>query len=287
MDSSPIGMNGMMDGSTANNNWIISLILIAAAIVVSIGLIIYFAYSKDGKNQETTRTKLGSVKTQKIKGRLSTGHAKLDTILYGGIPPKFAVALTMPESDEGNQLIKKFVETGTKSNEITFYVTISPDFATDLARKFPSTFYLFVANPQAEILIAKAPNMFALNGIENLTEISIALNKAFRKIGSAQEGPRRICLNVISDVLLKHGSVLTRKWLSELVVALKSEGFTTLAVINPQMHSSEEVHSILGLFDGEINISERETVKEFRSFLKIKRMSSQKYLKNEIELSED
>ena len=55
----------------------------------------------------------------------------------------------------------------------------------------------------------------------------------------------------------------------------------------PQMHSSKDVHSILGLFDGEINISERETIKEFRRFLKIKRMSSQKYLKNEVDLSED
>lgn len=87
--------------------------------------------------------------------------------------------------------------------------------------------------------------------------------------------------------MLEHGSVLTRKWLSELIVALKSEGFTILAVMNPQMHSSEDVYSILGLFDGEIDITERESVKEFRRFLKIKRMSSQKYLKNEIELSEN
>lgn len=276
----------MGNGSTAYN-WIISLILIAAAIVVSIGLIIYFVYPKDGKSEETNRVILSNIKTQKIKGRLPTGHKKLDTLLYGGIPPKYAVALTMPTNDYGNQLIEKFVETGAKNNEITFYVTIDPSFATDLARKFPSNFYLFVANLQTKILLEQAPNVFVLNGIENLTEINIALTKAFRKKEFTQKSPRRICLNVISDVLLEHGSVLTRKWLSELIVALKSEGFTILAVMNPQMHSSEEVHSILGLFDGEISVSERETAKELRSFLKIKRMSSQRYLKNEIELSED
>jgi KaiC/GvpD/RAD55 family RecA-like ATPase len=284
IDSSPAGMDGMMgDGSTANNNWIISLILIAAAIVVSIGLIIYFAYPKDGKSEGTRRATLSNIKTQKIKGRLPTGHKKLDTLLYGGVPPKFAVALTMPINDYGNQLIEKFVETGAKNNEITFYITIDPSFATELARKFPSNFYLFVANPQTKILLEKAPNVFALNGIENLTEINIILTKVFRKTEPTQKSPRRICINIISDVLLEHGSVLTRKWLSELIVAMKSEGFTILAVMNPQMHSSEEVQSILGIFDGEINISER----EFRSFLKIKRMSSQRYLKNEIELSED
>ena len=101
------------------------------------------------------------------------------------------------------------------------------------------------------------------------------------------KGPRRICLNVISDILLEHGPVRTRKWLSELLSLLYSEGFTVLAVINPKMHPSEDVQAILGLFDGEINIRERETVKELQRFIKIKRMSNQKYLKNEIVLTED
>lgn len=277
----------MMGGGSTANNWIISLILIGAAIIVSIGLIIYLFYQKDDKSEETKRGTISNIKTQKIKGRLSTGYPKLDTLLYGGIPPKFAVALTMPESDEGNQLITTFIKTGAEKNEITFFVTIDPSFAKELARKFPFTFYLFVANPQSKLLLENAPNVFALNNVENLTEINIALTKAFQKTVTTQKSPRRICLNIISDVLLDHGPVLTRKWLSELIVTLKSEGFTILAVINPKMHSSEDIHSILGLFDGEINISERETVKEFKRFLKITRMSSQKYLKDEIELSAD
>jgi hypothetical protein len=35
---------------------------------------------------------------------------------------------------------------------------------------------------------------------------------------------------------------------------LKSEGFTTLAVFDPEMHSPQESRAILDLFDGEINI---------------------------------
>ena len=57
--------------------------------------------------------------------------------------------------------------------------------------------------------------------------------------------------------------------------------------MNPQMHSPEDVQAILGLFEGEINIRERETVKELKRFLKIKRMSNKKKLKNEIVLTED
>ncbi len=101
------------------------------------------------------------------------------------------------------------------------------------------------------------------------------------------EGPKRICLNIVSDVLLQHGSVVTRKWLAELVPALNSDGFTILAVINPQMHSSEDIYALLGLFNGEITIRESETVKELKRYLKIKRLSNQQYLKNEILLTEE
>jgi hypothetical protein len=44
------------------------------------------------------------------------------------------------------------------------------------------------------------------------------------------------------------------------------------------MHPSEELYAILGLFDGEINIYERGA----EQFLKIKRMSNQKYLDDEL-----
>jgi hypothetical protein len=49
------------------------------------------------------------------------------------------------------------------------------------------------------------------------------------------------------------------------------------------MHPPEELHAILGLFDGEISIYE----KGAEEFLKIKRMSNQKYLKDELLLREE
>jgi hypothetical protein len=64
---------------------------------------------------------------------------------------------------------------------------------------------------------------------------------------------------------------------------LKSEDFTTLAVVDPKMHPPEELYAILGLFDGEINIHE----KGAEQFLKIKRMSNQKYLENELLLKKE
>jgi hypothetical protein len=196
------------------------------------------------------------------------------------------VALTSPSCDERDSLIKSYLETGAKKGEPTFYLATDPGLAGFLPEEYPSNFYLFVCNPQAEAIVKSAPNVFTLKGVENLTNINIALTQAIRKLDPTQKSPRRVCLGLVSDVLLQHGTVQTRKWLTELLTQLRSAGFTTLAVIDPQMHPSEQLHAILGLFDGEVNIREAETKKGLARFLKVKRMSSQKYLKDETLLTE-
>jgi hypothetical protein len=66
--------------------------------------------------------------------------------------------------------------------------------------------------------------------------------------------------------------VTTRKWLGSLLPDLKSKGFTTLVVINPEMHPPEEVQLILGTFVGEIRIVKKEeTYKGLEKFLRIRK----------------
>jgi hypothetical protein len=81
--------------------------------------------------------------------------------------------------------------------------------------------------------------------------------------------------------LLQHHAVNTRKWLNSLLTTLKSKGFTILAVVDPQMHPPEEAQAVLSLFDGEIAIQEKVTEKGIGRFLKIKRLSNQRYNKDE------
>jgi predicted ATPase/KaiC/GvpD/RAD55 family RecA-like ATPase len=223
----------------------------------------------------------------KPTGFVVTGCAVLDKLMFGGIPPNFAVALTSPFCDERDSLIKSFLETGAKKGEPTFYLTTDPSIAGILVEEFPSGFYMFVCNPQAEIIVKKRPNVYALKGVENLTNINIALTQAIRKINPTLKTPKRICIGLLSDILLQQGPLQTRKWLTELLTQLRSAGFTTLAVIDPLMHSTEHLHAVLGLFDGEVNIREAETDKGSSRFLKVKRMSSQKYLKDETRLTEE
>lgn len=162
---------------------------------------------------------------------------------------------------------------------------MDPDTAKLFAEEFPSNFHLFVCNPPAYAIVKEAPNVFKLKGVENLTDISIALTSAIRKLEPSLKGPRRICLDLVSDVLLQHHAVQTRRWLTSLLAELKSTGFTTLAVIDPQMHPSEELHAILGLLDGDINIYEKETDEGLRKYLRIKKMGNSKYLEDELPLS--
>ncbi len=215
---------------------------------------------------------------------IATGCGDLDDLLLGGIPENYTVVLTSPSCDERDLLIKRFLEAGAKKGEVTFYVTIDPGGVKTLARKHQSNFFLFVCNPAADAIIKSLPNVSKLKGVKNLTDISIALTSTFRRLNKSPKGPRRACIEIISDVLLEHHAASTRKWLTALIPKLKSRGFTTLAVMNPQMHPPQEVQAILGLFEGEINIYEKETKKGLRKHLKVKKMANQRYLDSETPL---
>ena len=55
----------------------------------------------------------------------------------------------------------------------------------------------------------------------------------------------------------------------------------------PEIHPPEEVRAISGLFEGEINIHEKETEKGSEKYLKIKKMINQKYLEEELLLKKE
>jgi KaiC/GvpD/RAD55 family RecA-like ATPase len=220
-------------------------------------------------------------------GCVATGYADLDKLLYGGIPSDCAVVLTSLSCNERDLLVKSFLEAGAKKGEVAFYVTINPGSAKNLAEEYQSNFWLFVCNAQADAIVKDAPNVVKLKGVENLTDISIALTTAIRKLDPSQKAARRICLGLVSDVLLQHHTIQTRRWLAGLIPELQSEGFTILATMNPQIHPSQELQAILDVFEGEISIYEKETEKGLEKFLKIKKMSNHKYMENELPLKKE
>jgi predicted transcriptional regulator/KaiC/GvpD/RAD55 family RecA-like ATPase len=217
-----------------------------------------------------------------LPDRVSTGYAILDDLLLGGIPKNYAVILASPSCDEKEILVRKFLEAGAQNAEVTFYITTNPDEARALADRYQSDFYLIICNPQANTIVRNLHNISVLKGTENLNDINIALAGALRKLDEKSSGSRRACVEIVSDVLLQHRAVQTRKWLSGLIPELKAKGFTTLAVINPYMHSQEEVQAVLGLFEGEISLYERESSEGPEKFLRVRKMHNQRYVEHEV-----
>jgi predicted ATPase len=107
--------------------------------------------------------------------------------------------------------------------------------------------------------ISPARNILPGKSIDNLTDLNLQMFEAVASIH-----PKRIVLDILSDVLLRHKALLTRKWLTELLERLRSKNITVLAVVNPHMHSEEEVQAVVGLFEGNIELVEGEKDKLLR-----------------------
>jgi hypothetical protein len=217
-----------------------------------------------------------------LPNRVSTGYAELDDLLLGGLPKNYTVLLTSASCDERDLLVERFIGEGLKERQIVFFATSQASGLQDIVKKYPATFYLLVCNPQADTMIQSLPNVFKVSGIENLTDINIVLASAFRKLDESPGSTRRICLEIVSDVLLQHHAVQTRRWLSGFIPELKSKAFTTLAVVDPEMHSPQEFRAVQDLFEGEINICEKDSADGPRKYLRIRKMHNQRYSDKEL-----
>jgi KaiC/GvpD/RAD55 family RecA-like ATPase len=213
-----------------------------------------------------------------LADRVSTGTRELDSLLLGGIPKEYAVVLTGSPSDERELLIKNFLEAGTGEGQNSFYVTTEATGLEYLLEK-PS-FNLFLCNPKPKLDIADLPNVTKVRGKTDLTNLNIALLRSYRSV--EQSSGKRICIDTVSDILLEYGVKATRKWLAELNTDLVSKGFTVLAVVNPLMHTSEELNSILDLFDGELSLSQSGDPLQCRRFICVKNLRNQDYIKNPV-----
>jgi KaiC/GvpD/RAD55 family RecA-like ATPase len=238
-------------------------------------------HSKGARPPEAVTDDRSMQTPKRLPGRVATGNPVLDDLLCGGIPENYAVALTAPAGAERDSLVVGFLKQGVDANEVAFLVTADPGLAKSLT-KSDGNAHLFICNPQANADLRNHPNTVTLKGVENLTDISIALSSAISRLDPSRTGPKRIAIELLSDVLLRHHAVQTRRWLTALITELKSKKFTVMAVMDPRIHPSEELYAILGLFDGEISLHEKETERGVRRYLKVTRMGDQEYMDSEL-----
>lgn len=217
-----------------------------------------------------------------LPNRVTTGHERLDSLLLGGIPENYAVILTSPSCDERDLLVRRFLKAGIDEGQTTFFVTTKAFRFADLIEEQQPNFYVLICNPEVDQIVTNRPNVLAFRGVENLTEINIALTRALRGSIVSANTPRRFCNEIVSDVLLQHQALKTRKWLSGLLAELRSNNFTVLAVMDVGMHLEQESRAVLDLFDGEISISDKGNVR----FVRVRRLAKEEYLDSELPVDE-
>jgi len=222
-------------------------------------------------NNRNGISKSAKLTTQEQIQTISTGYENLDRLLNGGIKRNYIVALTTPSCDETDLLIHRFLDNSLKSENSTLYMTTKINGEREILEKYPESFFYIICNPQMDENNQDNQNVYRVGGVDNLTEINLKTTNVLQKMNETKKG-KVVCMDIISDILLQHGLVTTRKWLIDFIARMRSNSMTTIMILNSQMHSKEDLESILGLFDGQIDVWEQGMREIARKQLKVKRM---------------
>ena len=212
---------------------------------------------------------------------LSTGYQDLDDMLGGGIPLGFAVLFLAQSYDERDLLIRKAIESNVAKGGPTFYLSTDISKTEDLARTFPRGFYAM--SPMAEKMAPEFQNVIKIPDVGDLSNLSISANQ-FIDSHSDERGGNLLTIDLLTDLLLRNKAVTTRKWLTEFIAKHKSKHFTILSTLDPTVTSKEDSQAIIGVFEGVIEIYERQLQERSRRFLVVKKMYDHDYSEDELML---
>jgi KaiC/GvpD/RAD55 family RecA-like ATPase len=214
----------------------------------------------------------------------STGYLELDSLLGGGLPYGHAVLLVSPPCDERDLLFRRIIESSLSLGNSVLFMSRDFERSQDLARKYTSNFY--VLTTQADKIALGSHNISKISNVLNLNDLNISFSNALDATPHLSER-KILIIDLLSDVLLEHKALTTRKWLDDFIARRKSEGFTILATLNPLISSAQESQTIIDLFDGVIDIYEKQLRERSRRFLIIKKMYGRKYMESELMLDKD
>lgn len=228
---------------------------------------------------------IAPAKTVQSPSIISTGYADLDKALGGGIPEKFGVVIVSPSYDERDLLLRKVVNSALSSGKLAILLSNDIGRTEDLTSRYPNGFYAL--SPQADRII-HGPNLLKIPSFENFNDANISLALALKDVIAKEKATKRIMIiDILSDLLLRHKSILTRRWLTDFVGKRKAEGFTIIATLNPLTTTKEETQSIIDFFDGVIEIFEKPLAERTRRFLIIRKMYGQRYSDGEVLMDKD
>ena len=257
----------------------IVIVLLAASVLV-------------GKRRKQATTLLGDKQvtitpnqkpSEQASQSILTGYNELDSLLGGGLPEGYSILILSEPCDEMDLIIRKLIQSTISQDYSVFFVSRDVIKTQHLIGRYPTNFYAF--NPMADKM-PTSPNLFKISGVENLSDLNISLGKAMEPL-LKETSKRLLILDVISDALIEHKGLTTRKWLNDFIAKRKADGFTILGIFNPNIVSKADAQAIIDLFDGVIEVFEKGLRERARRFLIIKRMYGRKYAEKEIMLDKE
>jgi KaiC/GvpD/RAD55 family RecA-like ATPase len=215
---------------------------------------------------------------------ISTGYSELDNVLAGGLPIGYAILLVSPPCDERDLLTRKIIESSLAMGSQIFFLSRDLVRTQDFVNRYGKDFHVF--SSQADKLTAAGGRVYKIQDLQNLSDLNISFTKAVEDLPKNLP-PKLIMIDILSDILLEHKALTTRKWLDGFIGKRKVEGFTIIGVLNPLISSQQDTQTIMDLFDGIIEIYERELKERARRFLIVKKMYGRKYVDTELMLDKD
>ena len=220
------------------------------------------------------------------RGRVSTGYRPLDEALHGGYPEGYAVLLSSPSFDERDLLLRRFLESDADTG-LTIHLTRDFERVADLAAAHRNNFYVVVCNSSESV--PEMRNVVQTPTCDDLCSVNIAISSLLQRAEPhlTDRCPRKLVVELISDVLMSRGAATTRNWLLDMIARIKARRFTVLGVLNPRMHPPEEAQAIFELFDGHISMEEREADAGTRKLAQIRKMYACGYDPHDVELDRE
>jgi KaiC/GvpD/RAD55 family RecA-like ATPase len=220
----------------------------------------------------------------RVGGSISTGYPELDNALAGGLPTGYAILIVSPPCDERDLLFRKIIDSSQKMGSQTFFLSRDLVRTQDFANRYQKGFHVF--SPQADKITSMGGMVSKIQSLRDLSGLNISFSKSVEAL--PQNVPSRlVVIDILSDILLEHKALTTRKWLDDFVGKRKAEGFTILGVLNPLLSSEQDTQTIMDLFDGIIEIYERELKERARRFLIVKKLYGRKYVDTELMLDKE
>jgi KaiC/GvpD/RAD55 family RecA-like ATPase len=206
-----------------------------------------------------------------------------EDLVPSGIPNKYSLLMGAPVCEERNLLVEQFYHEGMKAKSPCFLLTSDLDFAKSINAKYGEKLTVLVANPRADTMTGK--NIVPIStGIQNLTTLNIELVKSVRSVATSGG---KVCLDVLSDILLTHKMLTTRKWVTDLVPRLDEWGFTVIGTFNPALHAAEEAKGLTDLFKGYLEIFDKDFSGKMRKVIVVRKMTDLQFNESELVLDKE